>query len=182
MKRIGIIESIKGTQGGIVVSGLPSKDFSIPVNAKVVIGFSAKFTEQLTIKRWKKSQANSAFVIFKEISSKEQAESMLEKGVYADEEKLLEWQDHIPEGNDIEGYSVFDDESGNLIGRVTHFLISPAHNIMAIKGKNGEILIPFNNEFVIKIDDNEEEIKVRLIDGLINLNTEAAENDESGID
>lgn len=178
MKKIGIITDIKGVQGGMIVSDLPDKNFNLAIGAKIHVGFSSAFLDNFTIKKWKKSPSNTAFVLLNEINKTEQVFSLLEKGIYIDENELDGMSENmIPESDSYEAYKVINEENGEYYGLVAYVISSPAHDILVVNSKSGEILIPYVDNFIGSIDDEKKSIYVKYIDGLINLNKND-ENDE----
>lgn len=65
---------------------------------------------------------------------------------------------------DIIGASVFD-QSGNEVGKLTDIMETPASQIYVVKGET-EHLIPAVDEFILKVDAEKGEIKVKLIEGM----------------
>lgn len=65
---------------------------------------------------------------------------------------------------DIIGASVFD-QSGNEVGKLTDIMETPASQIYVVKGET-EHLIPAVDEFILKVDADKGEIKVKLIEGM----------------
>ena len=60
-------------------------------------------------------------------------------------------------------------ESGETIGELTDILNLPGQDVLAIKGKTGEILIPFIEEFVPTVDIENRRITVVPPPGLLEL-------------
>ena len=75
----------------------------------------------------------------------------------------------LPEGSwfiqDILGFSVVDNDSGDLIGTLDDVLDLPSGNIFMINGKS-EHLVPNVPEFIKKIDFDLETVYVHLIEGM----------------
>lgn len=66
---------------------------------------------------------------------------------------------------DLINYSVI---INNEIGKVEEiFFASPNNKIIRVLINNKEVLVPFNNEFIKKIDHDKKEIDIELIDGMI---------------
>ena len=69
------------------------------------------------------------------------------------------------------------DPEGNLLGRVSDVIPTGGTDVLVVQGirgplegKEDEILVPFAPEIVVKIDENEGSMVVRLPDGLLELN------------
>lgn len=75
-------------------------------------------------------------------------------------------KDLIPdyeEEKSIVGYQVYENSCN--IGQVIDILETAAHDILIVEGEK-EIMIPFIDIFVKEIDDEKEQIKVELIEGM----------------
>jgi 16S rRNA processing protein RimM len=83
----------------------------------------------------------------------------------ADEELELEEDEFLVE--DLEGMEVVTTE-GQKLGKVDEVAAYPAQDILVI----GEIMIPFAEQFVKKIDFDTETITVELIEGMLDPGTE----------
>ena len=106
------------------------------------------------------------FVRVKEITTKEEAES------YKGCDLLINKEDAtLPKGyyhfSDLEGCEVFLEDSTS-IGKVIKVEEYPAQNTLRVRTNDKkEILIPFVNAFIIKVDINNKKIIVRLIEGML---------------
>lgn len=69
---------------------------------------------------------------------------------------------------DIVGLQVYNGDT--LIGVVDSIMKSPKDDILVIKSKTQKHLIPFIDEFVINVDLNRKEVKIKIIEGLLNDN------------
>jgi 16S rRNA processing protein RimM len=68
--------------------------------------------------------------------------------------------------HELEGMAVVDRRRGPL-GRVAGLFATGAHEILAVDGEHGEILIPFIPQFVVQTDLVAKELRVDLPDGLV---------------
>lgn len=177
IKKFGIVTKTKGTLGAVTVEGLPSKIFSLPPGLEIEAGFNEKFTENLTVNRWKKAAANKAVIFFDEIRSQEDAGRLVEKGLYYDEEMACRFAELLPGEEKCSGFLVKTSD-GKHIGKIVGTLSTPAHDIFVVKGKESEIMIPDADEFIKTINEKEMLIEVELIDGLLELNKKTGAGDE----
>lgn len=80
--------------------------------------------------------------------------------------------DYVHEHNpgNISGYSVIL-QNNSLIGTVTEIINNPGHDLIKIvsPGKK-EILIPYHEDFIIRLDNREKTILVKLPEGLTEIN------------
>jgi len=69
----------------------------------------------------------------------------------------------------VEGHDVFNDEI--LIGKAGEYLNIPSNPILTVIDKdNNEILVPINDQFLVKIDKENKQIIFNLPPGLIDVN------------
>jgi 16S rRNA processing protein RimM len=88
--------------------------------------------------------------------------------------ELLALASELPEGfadstddpNDVVGFAVVDEQRG-AIGDVSEILITGANDVWVVHGRFGEVLIPVIDDVIIAIDDQERTLHVRLLEGLI---------------
>ena len=105
------------------------------------------------------------FVKVEEITTKEEAESYKGCDLLIDKEEAT-----LPKGfyhfADLEGCKVLLEDKSE-IGTVKKVEEYPAQATLRVKGKDKEILIPFVDAFIIKVDIKKKEIIVRVIEGMI---------------
>ena len=105
------------------------------------------------------------FVKVLEITTKEDAES------YKGCDLLIKKEDaSVPKGyyhfSDLEGCKVLL-EDNKEIGKVIKVEEYPAQATLRVKANNKEILIPFVDAFIIKVDIKKKEITVKVIEGML---------------
>jgi 16S rRNA processing protein RimM len=69
---------------------------------------------------------------------------------------------------DLLGLEVVD-ESGRSLGRVREIVVTGAHEVLAVEGETGEILIPYHPGTVLGWDPAHTRILVRLPEGLLDI-------------
>lgn len=159
---IGEIVNTHGIKGELrIISDFKYKDQVFKENFKVYVG---KQKEQLIIKthRFHKIYDMLTFENINDIN-----DAIIYKGdkLYINRSDI-EINGYLDE--DIIGCMVY--ELDKQIGIVDGILKSSAHDILVIKNKNKNNLVPFIDEFVIKIDIKNKKIEIKTIEGLINEN------------
>lgn len=71
---------------------------------------------------------------------------------------------------ELVGCQLVDDRSGQHIGCVKEIIEASGNNVLAAETSQGELLIPFAEEICCSIDTHRREIRVRLPEGLRELN------------
>ena len=96
----------------------------------------------------------------------EEAQLLIGKTVFANEEELPNLEQDSYYLKDIIGCTAVDEEE-NEIGKITDVIFTGANDVYQIETENGrEMLVPAVKEFVLKVDIKNKKIKIRLIDGM----------------
>ncbi|MCZ6766788.1 MAG: ribosome maturation factor RimM [bacterium] len=59
------------------------------------------------------------------------------------------------------------DEAGNVLGRVTRIVFSAAHDVYEVERDGGTFMVPAIPEFVVDVNEDEGEMTIRPLPGLI---------------
>jgi 16S rRNA processing protein RimM len=110
---------------------------------------------------------SSAILSLEEIDSKEKAQALQGKEIFARTEDLTEILEEDVYA-DLEGYSILDDKLGN-IGVVEAIVELPHQHLAKISKDQKEILVPLNDALIVEIDDSEKIIRMNLPDGLLDI-------------
>lgn len=116
----------------------------------------------------------SSLVTIEGIDSKEKAVQFVNKLIFMRKSDLAEVlgidPDELENETDLTGYTIHDKTEGE-IGIIRDIDDSTANVLLLVENINGEnIYIPFNDEFVLEIDDDSKRIEVDLPSGIIDLN------------
>ena len=113
-------------------------------------------------------QKGMVILKLKGVDDRNAAEALKESDVLITEEDLPELPEDTFYVRDLIGCSVFNAETGSLLGTVTDVLQNTAQDIYQIRDEAGrEALIPAVGDFVKEVNISQKYIKVRLIPGLI---------------
>jgi len=107
--------------------------------------------------------------VFLEDVDGEMAEALVGNDVFLPRELLEDNQESSVLFQDIIGYMVTDKNHGEL-GEITNVIEHPGNVLMSISKDHNEILIPFNDAFVLAVDHDTKIIQVDTPEGLIELN------------
>lgn len=114
---------------------------------------------------------SQAIILLEEIDSKEKAQLLQGKDIFAKEDDLEDILEDDPY-NEIIGFSMEDKTSGN-IGIIETIVEMPKQYLAKVlkseEGKNREILIPLNEAFIIKTDKKKKIIYVDLPEGFLEI-------------
>ena len=104
----------------------------------------------------------------KNINTEKEASSLVGKGIKIPLDKAEEFQSTTSLFSQLTGFSVVDMNAGAL-GEVFQISDSSSNPLMLIQKNYKEILIPFNEDIVLRVDQAKKEIHVQCPDGLLDL-------------
>lgn len=107
-------------------------------------------------------------VKFEDVDSEQDADSILKSDVYLPLAVLPELEGDKFYFHEIIGFDVEDVNFGN-VGKITAINDSTAQALFEIDRDGIEILIPMNDEFIVKVDKKKKVILVNTPEGLIQL-------------
>lgn len=122
--------------------------------------------------------ATSFLVKLEGVNDVEEASSFVNKPIYGLRKDLGNFYDLTEEeivfDSDMIGYDVDDPELGH-IGKVREIDDSTINTLLVVDGPDGEIYIPYNEDFIDFIDDEKRRIIMNLPEGLVQLNSKEKE-------
>ncbi len=110
---------------------------------------------------------SQAIILLEEIDSKEKAHKLQGKEILAKEDDLTEILDGT-EYDELIGYEIRDVNIGN-IGKIEKIIEMPFQFLAQIKKEKKEILIPLNDDFILKIDKKKKIVEMQLPDGILEI-------------
>lgn len=113
-------------------------------------------------------QGNKAVVSFEDISDIEAAEKLKGLELYLPDHMLPPMEEGSFYYHDIIGYTVIDRTTGEL-GIVENVYTQGIQDLISMRYKDREILIPVIDEIILKADAEEKKLHVDLPDGLIDV-------------
>ncbi|WP_044209013.1 ribosome maturation factor RimM [Flammeovirga sp. OC4] len=105
---------------------------------------------------------------FEDIDSIEAAAELKDAQLYLPLSALPKLEDGQFYYHDIEGFTVVDNNLGSL-GTVHKVYTNSAQDILEMKYKGKEVLIPINDEIIIKADLEKKELYTDIPDGLLDI-------------
>ena len=139
------------------------------LKGEVKVISSTDFEEQ----RFKKgselliTRGNHLLVKFVGIDTIEEAEKFKNLQIKIDSDNIGELEENEFYFHEIIGCKVFD-ENNKILGEIAEILTPGANDVWVIKAENGkEILIPYIEDVVKKIDVTSKRIDIEVMEGLI---------------
>lgn len=110
-------------------------------------------------------QGTEAFVLFEDITTKEDAQLFTKKPVYGPEENLVTQTEHE---KNFEGFLV-KDQNNTSIGNVLSSLDVQEYDLLEVDYNGKSILLPFHENIIIRIDEKKKVITLQILEGLLTL-------------
>ena len=129
--------------------------------------FVGKSYEPLNIQSLRGHTSNP-IISFVEINNREEGGRLRNQVVYVRTNDLPPLPDGEIYLHQMVGLQVIQDEDSALLGRVVEILETGANHVLVVRRGNGpDVLIPDIDSVVLKVDLENEEIRVRLLPGLL---------------
>lgn len=171
---LGKISKIHGVRGEIILPVENSFLDSVSENFTFKSGFYFLeiegqkvpfFADKKNISVRDKNQNVECIFSFETVDSVEKAKEIVGANVYTSLSKNLR---NKLEKREIIGYKVYEKTAGK-IGKVREILRIPKNNLLRVRNKEKETLIPFRKEFITKISHKNHKIFFIAPEGLLNL-------------
>jgi 16S rRNA processing protein RimM len=165
--RIGHIDKTHGTNGAVLIT-IAGVDAYELQNMKTVFLEISQGLVPFFFKTMK--VANNALIAeFEDYNTHEKAKQLLGLDVYLSNEQMPQTADDGFYAHEIKGYQIRDVNHG-LIGIANNILDYSSNILIQAFDGDKEILIPFNDSYVVNINKRRKIIEVNLPDGLLDLN------------
>lgn len=117
---------------------------------------------------YSKISGDKMFVMFQDVKSMEQAMSFLGMAVYLPMEMLPELDDNDFYFKEIEGFTVVDENYGE-VGVISSVLEYPTQAVIQVIKDGKEVLIPIHDDIIKKVDKKSKVLNVNTPEGLIEM-------------
>ncbi len=104
---------------------------------------------------------------FEEVKDKTAADLLVGKDIYISESLLKKAKPYSSLG-DFVGFTLFDESLG-LLAPLDKVIELPNHDVGQFIYSGKEVLFPWNDQVILKIDKRKKEIHLRLPDGLLDI-------------
>lgn len=115
-------------------------------------------------------------VSFAKVTDRDAAESLVGSHCLLSHDQLPEDFDDLlrADADHVSGYRVVDEVRG-MLGHVVDVREMPTQDLLVVEHEGEEVLIPFVDEFIVEIDEDEGVVRVNLPAGLVELNSSQGE-------
>ncbi len=165
-EKIGFFKKTHGVFGDLVLEYEPEYEISIEEANRFFVeleGLLVPFFLKEEGFRYK--TANSAIVTFDGVESEKYAKRMVGSSVYLFQEEIIR-EEEESSNTQFLNYLLLDEQRGE-IGRIEQMDDYSGNLVLTVNYHGQELLVPFNEDFVVKIDDTAKTLKLNIPDGLI---------------
>lgn len=164
---VGAIVAAHGVKGNLKIKPLTDDPERFKELQLVYVELKDDSVIQLHIKDIK---INDGFILlaFDEVSDRNTAESLRGGLICITKQELLPLSDNEFYQFEVVGYDV-KTTNGELLGKVEEILDLSANDVLVVKSREKEFLIPLIREVIKKINRERKEFVIEPIDGLLEL-------------
>ena len=165
--KVGKIVNTHSLKGEIkVISSTDFEEERFKKGSKLLITRGNQLIREVVVQSYR-NHKNFLLVKFEGIDSVEEAEKLKNLQIKIDSDEVGELEENEFYFHQIIGCQVFDENDRNL-GEIIDILTPGANDVWVIKGENGkEILIPYIEDVVKKIDITSKKVNIEVMEGLI---------------
>lgn len=165
--KVGKIVNTHSLKGEVkVISSTDFEEERFKKGSKLLITRGNQLIREVVVESYR-NHKNFLLVKFEEIDSGEEAEKLKNLQIKIDSTEVGELEENEFYFHEIIGCEVFDENDKNL-GEIIDILTPGANDVWVIKGENGkEILIPYIEDVVKKIDITSKKVNIEVMEGLI---------------
>ena len=165
--KVGKIVNTHSLKGEVkVISSTDFEEERFKKGSKLLITRGNQLIREVVVQSYR-NHKNFLLVKFEGIDSVEEAEKLKNLQIKIDSDEVGELEENEFYFHQIIGCEVFDENDKNL-GEIIDILTPGANDVWVIKGENGkEILIPYIEDVVKKIDITSKKVIIEVMEGLI---------------
>jgi 16S rRNA processing protein rimM len=165
--KVGKIVNTHSLKGEVkVISSTDFEEQRFEKGTELLITRGNQVVKEVTVESYR-THKNNLLVKFVGIDSIEEAEKLKNLQIKIDSDNIGELEENEFYFHEIIGCEVFD-ENGESLGEISEILTPGANDVWVIKSQNGkEILIPYIEDVVKKIDVENKKIDIEVMEGLI---------------
>ena len=165
--KVGKIVNTHSLKGEVkVISSTDFEEERCKKGSKLLITRGNQLIREVVVQSYR-NHKNFLLVKFEGIDSVEEAEKLKNLQIKIDSDEVGELEENEFYFHQIIGCEVFDENDKNL-GEIIDILTPGANDVWVIKGENGkEILIPYIEDVVKKIDITSKKVNIEVMEGLI---------------
>jgi 16S rRNA processing protein RimM len=164
--KVGYFKKTHGVYGELVLEYEPQFEYSIENASRFFVELDGLLVPFFVLENgFRFKTENSAIIIFDGVDSEKYAKRMVGSSVFLFKNEIVEMPDEELELNLI-NYLLIDEVRGE-IGIIEKVDDYSGNIVLTVNYRTQELLVPFNEDFLIEIDEKNKTLKLKLPDGLI---------------
>ena len=165
-EKVGFFKKTHGVYGELVLEFEPQFEYSIENANRFFVELEGLLVPFFVLEEgFRFKTENSAIITFGGVESEKYAKRMVCSSVYLFKNEIIEMPDEQFESQ-FEDYMLVDDKFGE-IGIIEQIDNYSGNIVITVNYRGKELLVPFNEDFIILIDEQNKVLKLRLPEGLI---------------
>lgn len=164
---VGKVEKAFGIKGELIVKPMTESPARFKKLKQAYLGRQENEVRKLNVE-YARVDARGVRLRFLEAQDRTSASALVGSLIFVNESQRIQPKKGSYFVHDVIGLQVVD-ENDNSVGFVKDVLRMPAQDVYVIEQNGREWMIPAVKEFVVSVDVQSKTMKVRMIEGLINL-------------
>lgn len=161
--KIGIVGKTHGYDGSLKIF-LDSQFENTDLHPQFIFIDHSKKPVPYRVETCERVQDNYLLLKLEDINAKEKAQDLQNKTVSVERTDLPEQKAYDTQS--LVGFSIID-QNDNFIGTIKEISSNGAHYLLHC-AENSELLIPLHEELLIRINNQNQQVKITIPEGLIN--------------
>ena len=163
---LGTISRKFSFKGEVVLQINPDLGY-FPENLKSVFVEIQQKRIPFFIEFTKAHKQNNLRIKFEDVNTEEEADKLVKRKVYVSKSEIdIDEEFSL---KDLIGFTAYDDQD-EQIGEIVNLNTSTPQALFELTSKQGPLLIPVNEDWIIEIDEENKDIYFELPEGLLDLN------------
>jgi 16S rRNA processing protein RimM len=162
--KVGKLARVHGLKGALVVVGDNLQNVEVKKTGFLFVEMNNVPTPFFITEV--KYIGKNLVVNFDVIKTIEEAKPLIGKELWADEKNISIKKSNI---NNLDGYDLIDEIKGNM-GKVNELIILPKQQFLSVNVNDNEVLLPYTDAFVKKVDHKAKAVYYCAPEGLFDIN------------
>lgn len=164
--KVGFFRKTHGVYGELVLEFEPQFEYSIENANRFFVELEGLLVPFFVLEEgFRLKTENSAIITFDGVESEKYAKRMVGSSVFLFKNEIIEMPDEQFESQ-LENYLLVDEKLGE-IGIIEQIDNYSGNIVITVNYHGEELLVPFSEDFIIAIDEQNKVLKLRLPEGLI---------------
>jgi 16S rRNA processing protein RimM len=164
--KVGFLKKTHGVSGELVIEYEPQFEYSIENADRFFVELEGLLVPFFIMEDgFRFKTENSAILTFDGVESEKYAKRMVGSSVFLFKNEIIVMDDELSD-SELVDYLLVDEKLGK-IGIIDQIDNYSGNIVFTVNFKGKELLVPFNEDFLIEIDKQNKVIKLKLPEGLI---------------